>query len=121
MDCIVVEDDPFWMSQICDSLASHGITYVQAATAKEASRQIRIHPQAGLIVDIILDDRDGLEILQEALRANPDVRVVAISGGGRLGAAFYLKLATTFGAKAVLHKPFSTDDLMLAWRQATST
>lgn len=118
MKCIVVEDDPFWMAQICEGLARNGIASVQAETALEASRQIRDHPDAMVILDIILPDRDGLEILQEARLANPDVRVVAISGGGRLGASFYLKLATAFGAKVGLPKPFSTDDLMLGWRQA---
>lgn len=118
MKCIVVEDDPFWMAEICSGLAENGITVFPAATAQEASRQIRAHPDAGLILDIILPDRDGLEILREAREANPDVRVLAISGGGRLGADFYLKLATTFGAKAGLQKPFTTDQLVRGWQEA---
>lgn len=118
MKCIVVEDDPFWMAEICSGLKENGVVVLTASTAQEASRQLKAHPDAGMILDIILPDRDGLEVLREAREANPDVRVVAISGGGRLGADFYLKLATAFGARCVLQKPFTTDQLVRGWRDA---
>lgn len=118
MQCIVVEDDPFWRNEICAGLALNGVTALPAATAQEASAHLKQHPGAGMVLDIILPDRDGLEVLQEAREANPDVRVVAISGGGRLGPDFYLRLASVFGARVCLKKPFTTEDLVSGWRSA---
>jgi DNA-binding NarL/FixJ family response regulator len=49
------------------------------------------------------------------LRAEfPDVRVIAISGGGRHLGTDYLQLASRLGAKRVLSKPFTNQEILTA-------
>lgn len=69
MKCIVVEDDPFWMSEVCNALATEGVEVFPAQTAAEGLRLLDGHPDAAMVIDIILPDQDGLEILRDA-RAN---------------------------------------------------
>lgn len=116
--CIVVEDDPFWMSEVANGLASEKVEIFRASRATDGLRLLDQYPDAAMVIDIILPEQDGLELMRDAREKCPDLRVLAISGGGRLGADFYLKLADAFGADAVIEKPFTAHQLVVGWRQA---
>ena len=116
--CIVVEDDPFWMTEVSNGLSDHGVEVFAATSGAEALKLLDRHPDAAMVIDIILPDQDGLEVLRDARAKSPDLRVLAISGGGRLGPTFYLKLADAFGADAVTEKPFTAEQLIVGWNQA---
>lgn len=120
MKCIVVEDDPFWMKEIHEGMAAEPVDVLPATSGAQALELLRANPGAGMVLDIILPDQDGLEILRDARAIQPDLRVLAISGGGRLGADFYLKLAHSFGANVVIQKPFTAQQLVAGWREATA-
>jgi DNA-binding NtrC family response regulator len=49
-------------------------------------------------------------------RAEPDAKIIAISGGGRIGNTDFLKIALALGAMAVIPKPFDADELMIIVR-----
>lgn len=74
-----------------------------------------------VITDLIMPDKDGLEIIQDLRRLNPKVRILAISGGGRVDANEYLAVARKFGAVEVLPKPFTKDELRKALDAALGT
>ncbi len=59
-----------------------------------------------LVTDLMMPGCDGLEVIANARRANPALRIVAMSGGGRTVTADFLPLAQELGARAVLRKPF---------------
>ncbi len=118
MNCIVVEDDPFWMNEVSNGLTTQGVEVFPATSGAEALRLLDVHSDAAMVLDIILPDQDGLEVLRDARAKRPDLRVLAISGGGRLGPSFYLKLADAFGANAVIEKPFTAEQLISGWNQA---
>ncbi|MDP2182774.1 MAG: response regulator [Actinomycetota bacterium] len=113
--CIVVEDDPFWSSEISAALLSADVEVIHAADGREALAMARHHQDASMVLDMILPDVDGVEVLQRLGAIAPDIAVLAVSGGGRLGPAFYLKLAQTFGAKVQLAKPFTQGQLVENW------
>ena len=52
---------------------------------------------------------------------DPKVRILAISGGGRVDANEYLSVARKFGAVEVLSKPFTRDELRKAVDAALGT
>lgn len=118
MKCIVVEDDPFWMAEVFNGLTTAGVEVFPATSGAEALMLLNRHPEAAMVIDIILPDHDGLEVMRAARAKKTDLRVLAISGGGRIGPAFYLKLADTFGADAVIEKPFTTEQLLEGWHKA---
>lgn len=58
-----------------------------------------------VITDIFLDNTSGLQIVLDVKDHYPDIKVVAISGGGEGGNFDYLDYAVEFGADAVVRKP----------------
>jgi DNA-binding NtrC family response regulator len=50
------------------------------------------------------------------LKAKPDAKIIAISGGGRIGNTDFLKIAQVLGAMAVIPKPFDLDEFMMIVR-----
>ncbi len=65
-----------------------------------------------VLTDIIMPDKEGLETIQELLEISPDLKIIAMSGGGKFGPDSYLPLAEKLGAKASLQKPFMRDELL---------
>jgi CheY-like chemotaxis protein len=53
-------------------------------------------------------------VINELRRKYPDVRIIAMSGGGHVSRDQYLKIAKGLGAHALLEKPFSNEDLLAA-------
>lgn len=114
VDVIVVEDDPFWMSEISRSLADEHVHLHCVTTAEEGLAIFRRRPKAVVVSDIVLPGKDGLEFLVDVRAMSETARFVAISGGGRLGPDFYLDLASGLGADAALAKPIKAEALRAA-------
>ena len=69
------------------------------------------NPPDLIITDIIMPDKEGLETIKEIKSASPGIKIIAISGGGRIGPMTYLELAKKLGANGTLTKPFLPKDL----------
>jgi CheY-like chemotaxis protein len=65
-----------------------------------------------LITDIVMPEMDGVETLRAARQLDPDLPILAISGGGSFDPKDYLGIAQAFGATAVLPKPFRPAELV---------
>ncbi|MET0746058.1 MAG: response regulator, partial [Microvirga sp.] len=69
-------------------------------------------PPDVVISDMIMPGGHGLDAIQAIRTVDADVRIIAMSGGGRLRHQEYLSLAIAVGADACLEKPFEADDLL---------
>jgi CheY-like chemotaxis protein len=68
---------------------------------------------------MFMPERDGIEIIQEIRRLQPDLPIVAMSGGWRtMKSAQTLEVARALGADAVLSKPFDRESLLAALNAA---
>lgn len=75
-------------------------------------------PSQVLITDLMMPERDGIETIAQFKRDFPDVRVIAMSGGGmRLARDKYLFTAGVAGAEVMLEKPFDPAQLLAAVRR----
>lgn len=64
-----------------------------------------------LITDLLMPDHDGIELIRDVRRRYPALKIIAISGGGRIRGRDYLRLAKGMGANTVLEKPFLPADI----------
>lgn len=65
-----------------------------------------------IITDIIMPYKDGIEVIMELLKINPELPIIAISGGRRaITADFNLDSAEMLGVKGILQKPFTHEQL----------
>lgn len=114
MKVCVIDDDPLMLGHLEIMLAGLGHEVVVAASVDEGLRCVERQGSDVAVVDILMPERDGLNFLMSVRSERPDLRIVAISGGGRLAAGSLLKMASGLGADATLVKPFSATDLELA-------
>jgi CheY-like chemotaxis protein len=59
-----------------------------------------------------MQEEESIQTITEMRRAEPDAKIIAISGGGRVGKTDFLKMARSLGAMDVVSKPFDPDELL---------
>lgn len=114
MKVCLVEDDPIMLDHVAGMLQEIGCEVLKAADADSGLKMIEAEAPDALVVDILMPDRDGLNLIMDLRPRLESLRVVAITGGGRIGAGPVLQMAQGLGAHAALAKPFSTDELKSA-------
>ena len=67
-----------------------------------------------VMTDLIMPVKEGIETIMDLRRINPAVKIIAMSGGGRVTSVDYLQIAKQVGAKQVLAKPFLYEELQAA-------
>lgn len=67
-----------------------------------------------VITDIIMPEMEGMETIQIIRQEFPDLPIIAMSGGGRIGNLDYLESAKLLGVVATIPKPFTREELCLA-------
>ncbi len=74
-----------------------------------------------VVTDIIMPEKEGLELLSELRKRSNPVKVIAISGGGRFQGIDYLAMAQKLGAFSTLAKPFGMRELLAMIEEALSS
>ena len=115
MACIlVIDDDPDVRSMLADLLQRAGYEVVQGSDGRAAMEVLCRRPIDLIITDIIMPEKEGIETIQELRQVFPEVKIIAISGGGRISPYNYLSLAKAFGAQRIFEKPFVNDEIIQA-------
>ena len=85
---VIADDDAFARRVIKLALRARGMTVVaEAKDGREAVRSTLIHQPDLVVLDVVMPGLDGILATREILAANPDLRVVVLTGAGgtRLG------------------------------------
>ncbi len=113
---LVVDDDMALRQLVQRTLEGAGHKVACAGNGREASRAMAAakSPYDLVVTDLLMPERDGLELIDELRHQYPLVRVIAMSGGGRVAREEYLRMAKGLGAHALLNKPFNPEQLLSA-------
>ena len=114
---LVVDDDELIRKLILKTLERDGYEVFASADGHEVSNLHRRKPADLIITDLFMPEKEGMEIIMEMRRDFPDVKIIAISGAGSLGATQYLEMARMIGATRTLAKPFGQEELLAAVRE----
>jgi DNA-binding response OmpR family regulator len=101
----VIDDDASVRRTLCAQLEAAGFATVEAGEGTAGLEVIKTKRPVVAVVDIIMPEREGLSTIQEIRDTHPDVRILAISGGGLGGAERYLQFAESLGAHDTMMKP----------------
>lgn len=109
---LIVDDEPLIREGLQKILELNHFEVVIAANGNEALQRIaQTHPQV-VVTDIIMPEKDGVEVIMELRTRYPNTKIIAISGGGRINAENHLEIAEHLGVHATLTKPFATEKLI---------
>ena len=73
-----------------------------------------------VITDIVMLGKEGIETIMELRALRSDIPVIAISGGGRIGAEEYLSWVRRCGVRHTFTKPLPRAELLAAVEELVS-
>lgn len=110
---LIIDDEKLVRYAIRRHLEDEGHEVIEAEDGLTAFKFLEKSDPDLVITDILMPDQDGIEVIRELKERTPDIKIIAISGGGRIpnSAHILLSLAQDLGASKTLMKPINTADL----------
>lgn len=108
---LVVDDEESILKLVTDALED---TYEVFAcdTVSKAETIAKENPIDLLVTDLVMPEKNGIDMIMAFKKTHPNMEIMAISGGGGIKGRFdYLPIAKLVGAKVTLEKPFSVSQL----------
>jgi len=112
---LVVDDEEIVVRSCLRILGGGDYTVDAARSGAEALQKIEQAPCDVIVLDIMMPDIDGIEVLQRVKEAHPDIEVVMVTGLSQIETAVR---SMKLGAFDYLPKPFDPDQLKLAVERA---
>ena len=111
---LVVDDEPALLEISCKMLADHGYQVLKANSGDEALKLLENNTIDLLLTDVIMPKMDGYQLAAIVVKKYPDIKIQIMSGysSDREECAEDKQLS-----KKLLHKPFTSDDLLRAVRK----
>jgi CheY-like chemotaxis protein len=109
---LVVDDEAQMRTMLAQMLESEGYEVHTAEHGEEGLIRVRQTRFDLVITDMIMPVKDGLKFIMELMKDHPDLKIMAISGGGAIKAERYLNMAGYLGDIATLEKPFKREALL---------
>jgi UDP-3-O-acyl N-acetylglucosamine deacetylase len=110
-----VDDEDGVRESVREILSDEGYRVLEAGTGAVVPEIIRKERPRLVLLDIWMPEMDGIGLLKEIKKLDPEINVVMISGHGNIHTAV---TATKFGAFDFIEKPLSLDGLLLTVRRA---
>ncbi len=113
MACILVIDDDLQVRRMLRQMLERSGYVVFDAPDGNAGIKCYRECRADLVItDIVMPEKEGIETIRELVQEFPEVKIIAMSGGGRIGPDAYLEVARQIGAVRTLTKPVEREELL---------
>jgi DNA-binding response OmpR family regulator len=111
---LVMDDEPSILLMIKKMLEKEGYEVAVALNGIEGMELFEENKPDLVITDIIMPGKEGLETILELRKKYSELKIIAISGGGRIGPQGYLPSAKYLGADMVFQKPLVQKEFVMA-------
>ena len=109
---LVVDDDPISLKILRVILQENGHEVLEAGDGVQALKIFKEKPVDLVITDIFMPEKEGVETVRELKQADPDIKVIAVSGGSSSARFDSLDWVKMFGVKYTFTKPFDRDKII---------
>ncbi|MBV8651865.1 MAG: response regulator, partial [Alphaproteobacteria bacterium] len=92
---VVIDDDAMVRTAVTRILEAEGFQVALAGDGREGLKLMHSLQPRLVITDIIMPEMEGIETIREMRRERSDLKIMAISGGARMGNANFLDMART--------------------------
>jgi DNA-binding NtrC family response regulator len=112
---LIIDIDADMLKACEELLSSRKATTVTTCDSRAAMREFCACNPDIVLTELVMPEKDGIELLLEIKRTAPKTKVIAMSGGGGvLTAEFVLHLARRLGADGTISKPVDARQLLEA-------
>lgn len=108
---LLVDDDDGFRESISQTLDLFDYTVVEANNGLKALEILREQDVDLVLTDILMPEMEGVEFSEAVRNARPNLKMIAMSGGGRIGAD-HVAVAVKPHFEHFITKPFQRDELM---------
>ena len=109
---LIIDDEPQIRSMLKLMLERDGYEVVEASDGVEGISVYRQNPADLIITDLIMPNKDGIGMIIDLKKEFPEVKIIAMSGGGLNKPDGYLKGAKKLGASYTLTKPIDREEIL---------
>ena len=108
---LIVDDDEPFLRRLAKAMEKRGFAVESAGSVAEGKAASLARPPAYAVIDLRLEDGNGLDVVETLRARRPDARIVVLTGYGAIATAV---AAVKIGATDYLAKPADADDVMNA-------
>ena len=108
---LLVDDDVPFLRRLARAMESRGFVVEMAESVSEGLTKVQKTPPAYAVVDMRLDDGNGLDVIKALQAKRPEARAIVLTGYGNIATAVN---AVKLGAIDYLAKPADADDVFNA-------
>ncbi len=111
---LVIDDDSQCRDMLKELLSYNGHEVITASDGDLGLKTFYAEKFDLLICDLIMPKKDGMEVIKEIRKKDPNIKILAISGGDEsFPASSYLNASQKLlGANYILDKPFTNDEFI---------
>lgn len=108
---LLLDDDEPFLRRLTRAMEKRGFEPSAALTVAEGRQIVQSKPPAYAVVDLRLEDGNGLDVVELLRETRPDARIVVLTGYGAIATAV---AAVKIGATDYLSKPADANDIVAA-------
>ena len=108
---LLVDDDESFLKRVAKAMEKRGFDVETAGSVAAGKAISTARPAAYAVVDLRLEDGNGLDVVEVLRDRRPDARIVVLTGYGAIATAV---AAVKIGATDYLSKPADAADIMNA-------
>ena len=113
----MIDDESEIRKLFIKKLAGKGYEIIEACDGKEGLKLYHETRPDLVITDLVMPEKEGIETIIELKRESPNVKIIAISGGGKNVPDAYLHIAKNLGAERTFSKPIDWPELIKVVRE----
>ncbi|TIH19912.1 response regulator [Marinifilum sp. JC120] len=111
---LVVDDDPISRQVLKAMLEKEGHLVTEAEDGVKAVKGYDRNLIDLVITDIFMPEKEGVQTVRELMKENPDIKIIAVSGGSSSANYDSLDWIKMFGVKYTFTKPFNAKAILAA-------
>ena len=114
---LIIDDDEKFRVMLRNMLERANYDVAEACEGGEGIRVALGRHFHLAIVDLIMPEKEGIETIMEMRKILPNLKIIAISGGGRMKPESLLQAAKTMGAHQTFTKPIDQEEMLGAVKE----
>lgn len=111
---LIVDDEPLVCEALSEVFQLAGHEVLLASNGVEAIKIVNTVSVDVAIIDIVMPEKDGLQTIEELKEIQPELKIIAISGGSRISNVDFLDIAEQLGSARAFYKPLDNHAIIKA-------